>query len=146
MKKVTYKPLLTTSLSIRTISSFQLNTLYIWNISGSNFYLIVLTCKNTTCKLESKSKEIQLYDFKIDLKFSTSSLKNYEIRTPEKNDLDFIVEWLLYNRFIHFPETESDFFPCIVFSMQLWAKSWWEHLSIEKKTVKIDTKIFSETI
>lgn len=75
MKKVTYKPLLTTSLSIRAISSFQLNRLYIWNISGSSFYLIVLTCKNTTCKLESKSKEIQLYVFKIDLKFSTSSLK-----------------------------------------------------------------------
>lgn len=65
---------MTTSLSIRTISSFQLNRLYIWNISGSNFYLIVLTCINT-CKPESKSKEIQLYAFKTELKFSTSSLK-----------------------------------------------------------------------
>lgn len=75
MKKVTYKPLLTTSLYIRTISSFQLIRLYIWNITGSNFYLIVLACKNITCKLESKSKEIQLYAFKIHLKFSTSSSK-----------------------------------------------------------------------
>lgn len=67
MEKVTYK-ILTRSLNIRNISSFQFTRLYIWKITGNNFYLIVLVYKNITCKIKSKCKEIQLYAFKILLK------------------------------------------------------------------------------
>lgn len=67
MKKVTHK-ILTRGLYTRTISSFKFIRLYIWTITGSKFYLIVLVYKNITYKKESKSKEIQLFAFKIPLK------------------------------------------------------------------------------
>ena len=137
---------MTTSLYIRTLSRFKFIRLYMWNITGCNFYLIVLACKNITCRLENKSKEIHLYAFIIHLNFLTSSSKIVKIWTPKKNYLGFGVKWLLYNRFIHFPEAESGSFLVLSFQCNRGCKSWWEHLSFEKGTVKIDKKIFSETI
>lgn len=56
MKKVTHK-ILTRGLYTRTISSFKFIRLYIWTITGSKFYLIVLVYKNITKK--SKKKKVK---------------------------------------------------------------------------------------
>lgn len=53
MKKVTHK-ILTRGLYTRTISSFKFIRLYIWTITGSKFYLIVLVYKNITKKSKKK--------------------------------------------------------------------------------------------
>lgn len=145
-KKVTYKTLLTTGLYIKIISSFQLIVLYISNVTISNIFLIVLACKNITCKLEKRSEEIQLCTFKICLEFLKNSSEIIKTEHMRKNYLDFTVKWLLDNRFIHFSEVESDSFLVLSFQYNCGRKSWWEHLSFEKRTVKIDTKVFSEPI
>lgn len=122
-KEVTYKILLTTSLYIKIISSFQLIRLYISNVTASNIFLIVLAWKNITCKLENRSKEIQLCTFKIHLEFLKNSSEIIKTEHMRKNYLDFTVKWLPYNRFIHFSEAESDSFLVLSFQYNCGRKS-----------------------